>query len=206
VGIEPTTYALKDHARRRTLPSTCDFSPSCSHMPCLGQHRSTSFRVTFDVTGLRIAQQPWLPKPRIPNPLTMRVREPRATGRGANTWGSQRARRGRAGWPRESLPWSAGVGVESGEEVVEDFLAADLALVRGVVALPLEGGAELHGGLEERAGLADELEVAVQADRAGAVAVAASGGASRRGTCASRRPRRRPEARGARCRGLPPVR
>jgi hypothetical protein len=32
------------------MPSTCDFFPSRSHMPCLCQHRSTSFRVTFDVT------------------------------------------------------------------------------------------------------------------------------------------------------------
>jgi len=53
-----------------------------------------------------------------------------------------------------------------------DLLAADLSFGGGVVALFLQGGAELDGGLEERAGLADRLEVAVHPDRARAVAVA----------------------------------
>jgi hypothetical protein len=42
----------------------------------------------------------------------------------------------------------------------------------GVVALALQGGPELDGGHEVRAGFADRLEVAVELDRAGAVAVA----------------------------------
>ena len=42
----------------------------------------------------------------------------------------------------------------------------------GVVALALQGGAELDGGDEEGAGFADRLEVAVHLDGAGAVAVA----------------------------------
>jgi hypothetical protein len=41
-----------------------------------------------------------------------------------------------------------------------------------VIALAFEGGAELDGGLEEGAGLADRFEVAVEVDGAGAVAVA----------------------------------
>src|SRR6266513_6360120 len=62
--------------------------------------------------------------------------------------------------------------VEAGQESVEDFLPPGLALGGGVVALLLEGGAELDGGLEEGAGFADRLEVAVQPDGPGAVAVA----------------------------------
>ena len=62
--------------------------------------------------------------------------------------------------------------VEAGQQSVEDFLAPGLALGGGVVALLFEGGAELDGGLEERARFADGLEVAIQADGAGAVAVA----------------------------------
>ena len=62
--------------------------------------------------------------------------------------------------------------VEAGQQSVEDFLAPSLALGGGVVALLFEGGTELDGGLEERARFADGLEVAVQADGAGAVAVA----------------------------------
>ena len=42
----------------------------------------------------------------------------------------------------------------------------------GVVALTLQGGAELDGGDEEGARFADRLEVAVHFDRPGAVAVA----------------------------------
>jgi len=61
---------------------------------------------------------------------------------------------------------------EAGQQSVEDFLAPGLALGGGVVALGLQGGAELDGGLEERARFADGLEVTVQSDRAGAVAVA----------------------------------
>ena len=63
-------------------------------------------------------------------------------------------------------------GVEPVEQAVEDFLAADLALAGGVVALPLQGGSELDGGDEEAAGFADRLEVAVHVDRSSAVAVA----------------------------------
>jgi hypothetical protein len=55
---------------------------------------------------------------------------------------------------------------------VKDLLAAELALVRGVVALGLQGGSELDGGDEEGTGLADRLEVAVEFDGSGAVAVA----------------------------------
>ena len=58
------------------------------------------------------------------------------------------------------------------EESVKDALATDLALGRGVVPLALEGGSELDGGDEEGARLADRLEVAIQVDRSGAVAVA----------------------------------
>jgi hypothetical protein len=43
------------------------------------------------------------------------------------------------------------LGIESLKESVEDLLASDLALVGGVVALALEGGAELERGLEVRA-------------------------------------------------------
>ena len=67
---------------------------------------------------------------------------------------------------------SGSFAVESSEEPVEDFLATDLTLVGGVVALALKGGPELDGGLEEGAGLADRLEVAVEPDRPRAVAVA----------------------------------
>ena len=62
--------------------------------------------------------------------------------------------------------------VEALEEAVEDALPAELAFALGVVALGLEGGAELDGGDEEGAGLADGLEVAVHLDGPGAVAVA----------------------------------
>ena len=61
---------------------------------------------------------------------------------------------------------------EAGQQSVEDFLAPGLALGGGVVALLFEGGTELDGGLEEGARFADGLEVAVQPDGAGAVAVA----------------------------------
>ena len=62
--------------------------------------------------------------------------------------------------------------VELVEEVVEDFLATDLAFVGGVVALAAERWFELDGGDEEVAGLADRFEVAVDLDGSGAVAVA----------------------------------
>ena len=65
-----------------------------------------------------------------------------------------------------------GLGVEPVEQTVEDLQSADLALLGGVVALTLEGGAELVRGLEVGARFADRFEVAVQADGAGAVAVA----------------------------------
>ena len=62
--------------------------------------------------------------------------------------------------------------VESGEESVEDLLAPHLSFGGGVVALALQGGPELDGGHEEGAGFADRLEVAVELDGSGAVAVA----------------------------------
>ena len=46
---------------------------------------------------------------------------------------------------------SRGLPVEPAEQAVEDFLAADLPLGGCVVALAGQGGAELDGGLEERA-------------------------------------------------------
>jgi hypothetical protein len=61
--------------------------------------------------------------------------------------------------------------VQAREEAVKDLLAADLPFALGVVALLLECGAELDGRHEDGAGLADGLEVAVQFDGAGAVAV-----------------------------------
>jgi hypothetical protein len=67
---------------------------------------------------------------------------------------------------------SSALLIETLEEPVEDALPADLALALGVVALGLDGGAELDGGHEEDAGLADGLEVAVHVQGAGAVAVA----------------------------------
>jgi hypothetical protein len=55
---------------------------------------------------------------------------------------------------------------------VEDLLAPDLALARGVVALPLRGAPELDAGDEKAAGFADRLEVAVHLDRSYAIPVA----------------------------------
>ena len=54
--------------------------------------------------------------------------------------------------------------VEPVEEPVEDLFSSDLALVAGVVALAFEGGFELDGGDEERAGLAVRFVVAVEFD------------------------------------------
>ena len=62
--------------------------------------------------------------------------------------------------------------IEAFEEATEDLLSSYLALSGGVVSLGLQGRAELDGGDEEGAGLADRLEVAVELDRSGAVAVA----------------------------------
>jgi len=73
---------------------------------------------------------------------------------------------------REHQFVSGSFAVESSEEPVEDLLAADLSFGGGVVALALQGGAELDRGLEEGARLADRLEVAVEPDGPGAVAVA----------------------------------
>ena len=67
---------------------------------------------------------------------------------------------------------SGGGLIESGEQSVEHFLAAELSFLGGVVALCLQRRAEFDGGLEESAGFADGFEVAVQADGSGAVAVA----------------------------------
>src|SRR6266568_1482627 len=61
--------------------------------------------------------------------------------------------------------------VESGKQAVEDLLTADLALSGRILALALEGWAELQGGDEERAGLADRFKMAVHLNRPGAVAV-----------------------------------
>ena len=66
---------------------------------------------------------------------------------------------------------SGGRFAEAGQQAIEDLLPADLALGGGVVALSFQGGTELDGGLEEGAGLTDRLEVAVQTDWSGAVAV-----------------------------------
>src|SRR5262245_17393668 len=74
-------------------------------------------------------------------------------------------------WQR-TLPSSLGSAADPGEQAVEDALAADLALGRGVVALPEEDGRELGRGHEVAARLADRLEVAVQLDRPRAIAVA----------------------------------
>ena len=57
------------------------------------------------------------------------------------------------------------------EESVEDFLWGYLALVLGIVALYLQNGPELDRGHEEDAELADRLEVAVDLDGPGAVAI-----------------------------------
>lgn len=61
--------------------------------------------------------------------------------------------------------------VESLKESVEDLLSSDLSLLGGVVSLTSEGGEKLDGGDEERARLADRLEVTVELDWARAVAV-----------------------------------
>jgi hypothetical protein len=62
--------------------------------------------------------------------------------------------------------------VESGKQTVEDLLTADLALSGRIVALALEGWAELECDDEERAGLADRLKMAVHLYRPGAVPIA----------------------------------
>src|SRR4051794_39835895 len=67
---------------------------------------------------------------------------------------------------------SRGGLVEAVQEPVEDLLAAYLAFVRGVVALPLQGRPELDGGHEECARLADGLEMAIEFNWPGAVTVA----------------------------------
>src|SRR5450631_4642912 len=72
---------------------------------------------------------------------------------------------------------SRGLGlVKAGDEFVVDLGAADLAFGAGVLALGEEGGAELDGGLEEGAGLADRLVLAVHDFGPGAVAVAEHAG------------------------------
>ena len=68
---------------------------------------------------------------------------------------------------------SRGFGrVEAGDEFVVDLGAADLAFGAGVLALGEQGGAELDGGREVGAGLADRLVLAVHDFGSGAVAVA----------------------------------
>ncbi len=68
------------------------------------------------------------------------------------------------------------MAVEAGDEVVVDLGASDLALGAGVLALGEQGGAELDGGLEEGAGLADGLVLAVHDLGACTVAVAEHAG------------------------------
>ena len=58
--------------------------------------------------------------------------------------------------------------VDSLDELVEDGCAFVLAVLLGVVALPLEGGPEFDGGLEVAAGFAGGFHPAVELGRAGA--------------------------------------
>src|SRR5215831_837739 len=67
---------------------------------------------------------------------------------------------------------SRSIPLEAREQTLEDLLTSDVPLGRRVVPLPLEGGPELGGGDEERAGLADGLEMTIESDRACAVAIA----------------------------------
>ena len=62
--------------------------------------------------------------------------------------------------------------VESVEESLEDGLSGGLALGFGVVSLSLERWPEVDGGLEEGTALADDVVVAVDFLRPGAVSVA----------------------------------
>ena len=66
--------------------------------------------------------------------------------------------------------------VDSLDELVEDGGAFGLAVFLGVVALALEGGPELDGGLEVAAGFAGGFHPAVELDRACAQAVAEHAG------------------------------
>ena len=66
--------------------------------------------------------------------------------------------------------------VDSLDELVEDGGAFGLAVFLGVVALALEGGPELDGGLEVAAGFAGGFHLAVELDRAGAQSVAEHAG------------------------------
>jgi hypothetical protein len=66
--------------------------------------------------------------------------------------------------------------VDSLDEFVEDGGAFGLAVFLGVVALALEGGPELDGGLEVAAGFAGGFHPAVELDWACAQAVADSWG------------------------------
>ena len=62
---------------------------------------------------------------------------------------------------RGSNGGQGGVAVAADEELVEEIDTSALAVVSGVVALALEVGAELEGGLEEPAALAHRLEGAL---------------------------------------------
>jgi len=62
--------------------------------------------------------------------------------------------------------------VEAGDESLEEVGAVGLLMLGGVVVLALQGGPEFDAGLEAGAGLADDLEGAVEFGWAGAVAVA----------------------------------
>jgi hypothetical protein len=66
--------------------------------------------------------------------------------------------------------------VDLPDELVEDGGAFGLAVFLGVVALALEGGPELDGGLEVAAGSAGGFHPAVELDGAGAQSVAEHAG------------------------------
>jgi beta-phosphoglucomutase-like phosphatase (HAD superfamily) len=80
-------------------------------------------------------------------------------------------------WPLCRYRLSRGFGgVEAGDEFVVDLGSSGLAFGAGVVALGEQCGAELDGGLEEGAGFADRLVLAVHDFGSGAVAVAEHAG------------------------------
>jgi hypothetical protein len=58
--------------------------------------------------------------------------------------------------------------VDSLEELIEEGGARGLPVIAGVIALALEGGPELDGGLEIAAGFACGFHSAVELDWAGA--------------------------------------
>ena len=64
------------------------------------------------------------------------------------------------------------MGLDGGEDLVEEVPAAGLVSVGGVVALAEQDGDELGAGLEVDAAFADGFEAAVELDGSTAVAVA----------------------------------